>query len=34
VLEEVTYASPTDPRNILQLVEWMDDEALDSVTPK
>jgi hypothetical protein len=34
VLEEVTYPSPTDPHNILQLVEWMDDKVLDSITPK
>jgi len=34
VLEEVTYPSPNDPHAILQLVEWMDDEILDSITPK
>jgi len=34
VLEEVTYPSPNDPHAILQLVEWMDDDTLDSITPK
>ncbi|XP_021926220.1 putative fatty acyl-CoA reductase CG5065 [Zootermopsis nevadensis] len=34
VLEEITYPSQTGPDNILQLVEWMDDEVLDLITPK
>lgn len=34
VLEEVMYSSPNDPHAILQLVEWMDDDTLDSITPK
>jgi fatty acyl-CoA reductase len=34
VLEEVLYPSPNDPHAILQLVEWMDDDTLDSITPK
>jgi len=34
VLEEVLYPSPNDPQAILQLVEWMDDDILDSITPK
>ncbi|XP_069702746.1 putative fatty acyl-CoA reductase CG5065 [Periplaneta americana] len=34
VLEEVPYPAPTDPHNILQLVDWMDDDTLDSITPK
>jgi fatty acyl-CoA reductase len=34
VLEEAMYAAPTHPRNVLQVVDWMDDDALDSVTPK
>jgi len=34
VLEEVTYPSPNDPHAILQLVEWMDDDTLDTITPK
>jgi hypothetical protein len=33
-LEEVTYPSPHDPHAILQLVEWMDDDTLDSITPR
>jgi len=34
VLEEVSYPPPNDPHAILQLVEWMDDDTLDSITPK
>jgi len=34
VLEEVTYPSPNDPHAILQLVEWLDDDSLDAITPK
>ncbi|KAJ9578553.1 hypothetical protein L9F63_005282, partial [Diploptera punctata] len=34
VLEERSYPPPTDPNNILQMVEWMDEDILDSITPR
>ncbi|CAG9815058.1 unnamed protein product, partial [Phaedon cochleariae] len=32
-LEERLYRSPQDPRRMLQLAEWMDDEMLQALTP-
>lgn len=34
VLEERTYKAPHNPRKILELVSWMDDELLGMVTPR
>ncbi|PSN41791.1 hypothetical protein C0J52_21752 [Blattella germanica] len=34
ILEEKLYAPPTDAKNILQMVEWMDDDIIDTITPK
>ncbi|XP_044260931.1 fatty acyl-CoA reductase 1-like [Tribolium madens] len=33
-LEEKLYKAPHDPRKILDLVTWMDDETLKTLTPK
>lgn len=33
-LGERTYDSPDDPQDIMRLVQWLDDDAIDLITPK
>ncbi|XP_069692562.1 putative fatty acyl-CoA reductase CG5065 [Periplaneta americana] len=32
-LEERTYAAPVDPRDVMRVVQWMDETSLDTITP-
>jgi len=33
-LGERIYESPDDPEDIMRLVQWLDDESIDLITPK
>jgi len=33
-LDERVYESPDDPQDIMRLVQWLDDESIDLITPK
>lgn len=33
-LDERIYDSPHDPYEIMRLVQWLDEEAIDLITPK
>lgn len=33
-LGELTYDSPDDPQDIMRLVQWLDESAIDLITPK
>ncbi|KAJ4443859.1 hypothetical protein ANN_05646 [Periplaneta americana] len=33
-LEERTYAAPVDPRDVMRVVQWMDETSLDTITPR
>ncbi|XP_070153483.1 putative fatty acyl-CoA reductase CG5065 [Polyergus mexicanus] len=33
-LGECTYDSPDDPQDIIRLVQWLDEDAIDLITPK
>ncbi|XP_072948533.1 fatty acyl-CoA reductase 1-like [Epargyreus clarus] len=34
LLEEKPYPPPADPHNIIQAMEWMDEETVEAITPK
>ena len=31
---EHVYDSPNDPQDIMRIVEWLDEDAIDLITPK
>lgn len=33
-IEEVVYPTPVDPQKLIDALEWMDDDMLDSITPR
>lgn len=33
-LGERIYDSPDDPEDVMRLVQWLDDEGIDIITPK
>lgn len=34
VIDEVVYPSPADPKKVMEMVEWLDDDVLADITPK
>lgn len=33
-LEEHIYDSPQDPQDIMRLIQWLDEDTIDLITPK
>lgn len=33
-LDEKVYDPPTDPHDVMKMVEWLDESAIDLITPK
>lgn len=33
-LDEKVYEAPVDPHDVMRLVQWLDEDAIDLVTPK
>ncbi|XP_065204865.1 putative fatty acyl-CoA reductase CG5065 [Planococcus citri] len=34
VLDEIIYPSPVNPRDVIQMVSWMDETTLEAITPR
>lgn len=33
-LDEKVYDAPTDPHDVMRMIEWLDESAIDLITPK